>query len=158
MVDGPGARRGLRDWAVDALITAVALGLGVIALHDTWDAHGTAPRIVDLGLGVASLAAPWDRRRHPVGVAAFVVPASAVSGLAGGAGLAVLFNAALRCDRRDLAWIALGSLAASVAYALIYATSGPDFRDDVLVAILWLGFTIGRGLFVGVRRDLGLAG
>src|ERR1700712_737300 len=75
MVDGPGANRSLRDWAVDALVTIVALGLGVASLHDTWHQHGSAALVLDLVLGVASLAALWDRRRHPVGVAAFVIPA-----------------------------------------------------------------------------------
>jgi signal transduction histidine kinase len=154
MVDGPGAERSLRDWAVDVLITIVALGIGLIALNDTWSEHGTTTAILDIGLGIASLAALWDRRRHPVGVAAFVVPAAAISGLAGGAGLAVLFNAALRCSRRDLIWITVASVAASLVYSLLYATSGADFRDSFLVGILLYGFTIGWGLFVRVRRDL----
>src|SRR6185369_8621869 len=97
--------RSLRDWAVDLLVTCVALGIGVLALHDTWATHGPAARVLDIGLGLASLVALWDRRRHPVGVAAFVIPASIVSALAGGAGLVVLFNAAIRCDRRSLIWI-----------------------------------------------------
>jgi signal transduction histidine kinase len=154
MVDGPGAERSLRDWAVDVFVTVVALGIGLLVAHDTWGQHGTVAKIMDIALGLASLAALWDRRRHPVGVAAFVVPATAISALSGGAGLVVLFNAAIRCNRRDLIWIAVGSLAASVVYALIYATTGPDFRDDVLITILLLGFTVGWGLFVRVRRDL----
>jgi len=154
MVDGPGAERSLRDWVVDVIVTLVALGLGLIVLHDTWVVHGTAAKVMDIVLGVASLAALWDRRRHPVGVAAFVVPVSAISGLAGGAGLAVLFNAAIRCSRRDLIWITVGSFAASVVYALIYSTSGADFRDNVVITVLLLGFTVGWGLFVRVRRDL----
>jgi signal transduction histidine kinase len=154
MMDGPGARRSLRDWGVDALITLVALGLGVLAVHDTWDAHGTAARAIDIVLGLASLAALWDRRRHPLGVAAFAVTASAVSGLAGGAALVALFNAAIRCGRRDLAWVAIGSLVASFVYLLIYATSGAEIRNDSLISLLLIGFTVGWGLFVRVRRDL----
>jgi signal transduction histidine kinase len=154
MVDGPGARRSVRDWIVDAIVTLVALGIGLLVLQDTWGQHGTIAKVVDIALGTASLGALWDRRRHPVGVAALVIPANAISGLAGGAGLVVLFNAAIRCGRRDLAWITLGSLAASVVYALIYSTSGPDFRDNVLISVLLLGFTVGWGLFVRVRRDL----
>jgi hypothetical protein len=154
MVDGPGANRSLRDWAVDALVTVVAIGIGVIAMRDTWAQHGTAARVLDIVLGVASLAALWDRRRHPVGVAAFVIPASAVSALAGGAGLVVLFNAAIRCDRRQLAWIVGASVASAVVYGLLYASSGPDFRDNLVVGILLFGFAVGWGLFIRVRRDL----
>ena len=154
MVDGPGAQRSLRDWAVDAAVTIVALGIGVLALHSTWDQHGTTARVLDILLGVAAVASLWDRRRHPVGVAAFVVPASAISALAGGAGLVVLFNAAIRCSRRDLVWIALASIAASIVYGLLYAASAADFRDNVVIGVLLFGFVIGWGLFVRVRRDL----
>ncbi len=154
MVDGPGADRSLRDWAVDALVTVVALGLGVASLHDTWDQHGSAALVLDLVLGVGSLVALWDRRRHPVGVAAFVIPASIFSALAGGAGLVVIFNAAIRCDRRQLTWIVVASFAASILFELLYANSRPDFRDGLLVGILLFGFAVGWGLFVRVRRDL----
>jgi signal transduction histidine kinase len=154
MVDGPGAGRSLRDWAVDALVTVVALGLGMLAVHDTWHQHGIPLRVVDIVLGVASTVALWDRRRHPVGVAALVIPASAISALAGGAGLVVLFNSAIRCGRRELAWITLASVASLVVYSLIYAASAADFRDNVLLGLLMFGFAIGWGLFVRVRRDL----
>jgi signal transduction histidine kinase len=154
MVDGPGARRSFRDWAVDALVTMVALGFGILALHETWDGHGMAVRAIDIVLGLASLAALWDRRRHPVGVACFVIPASAISSLAGGAGLVVLFNAAIRCNRRDLAWITFASIAGSVVYSLLYAVNGADLRDNILFGVLLFGIAIGWGLFVRVRRDL----
>jgi signal transduction histidine kinase len=154
MVDGPGADRSLRDWAVDALVTLVALGVGVVALHGSWETHGAAARVVDIGLGLASIASLWDRRRHPLGVAAFVIPASAFSALAAGAGLVVLFNTAIRCDRRSLAWIVVASVAASVVYGFLYSTSGSDFRDNVVIGVLLFGFAVGWGLFVRVRRDL----
>ncbi len=166
MVDGPGARRSLRDWAVDVLITLVALAIGVVALHSTWAEHaGTSgshpdetilalPVLLDIALGIASLAALWNRRRHPVGVAAFVITASSVSALASGAALVVLFNAVLRCDRRTLAWIALGSVVAMSVSGLLYATSGVDLRDNLVFGVLAIGFAVGWGLFVRVRRDL----
>jgi len=154
MVDGPGAERSLRDWAVDALVTCVALGLGVAAVHDTWHVQGTAIRVLDIALGLVAIAALWDRRRHPVGVAAVVLAISAVSSLAAGASLAVLFNAAIRCRRRDLAWIVLAAVGACLTYALLYATSFPDARDNILIGVLLMGIAVGWGLFVRVRRDL----
>ncbi|HEX3361001.1 MAG TPA: histidine kinase [Solirubrobacterales bacterium] len=153
MVGGPGAERSLRDWGVDALLTAGALGVGVIGLHDTWQAHDMAMRALDVLLGIASLAALWDRRNHPVGVAAFVVGASAISALAGGAALIVLFNVAIRCDRRTLAWVALATLAASVIEAVIY-NNGTTAFDQSLFSVFAIGFIVGWGLFVRVRRDL----
>jgi signal transduction histidine kinase len=154
MVDGPGADRSLRDWAVDVMVTVVALGIGVASTHGTWQQHGTIARVLDLVLGVASLAALWDRRRHPVGVAAFVIPASAVSALSGGAGLIVLFNAAIRCDRRQLGWIVGASVASAFVFALLYTTSAGEFRDSAVIGILLFGFAVGWGLFIRVRRDL----
>ncbi|MBS1882418.1 MAG: sensor histidine kinase [Actinobacteria bacterium] len=154
MVDGPGARRSLRDWAVDACVSIVALAVGVAALYGSWETHGTVARVVDIALGLAAMAALWERRRHPVGVAAFVIPASAFSALAAGAGLVVLFNAAIRCDRRSLAWIAVASVAASLVYGLLYSTGAGDFLDNAVIGVLLFGFAIGWGLFVRVRRDL----
>jgi signal transduction histidine kinase len=152
MVDGPGARRSLRDWVVDAIVTVFALGLGTIALHSTWHEHGALLRFVDVIVGLGSIAALWDRRRHPFGVAAVVVPASAISALGAGAALVALFNAAIRCDRRTLAWLALGTAAASIFNSVIYAED--DFWVAVVFSLLAVGVTVGWGLFVRVRHDL----
>jgi signal transduction histidine kinase len=152
MVDGPGARRSLRDWVVDAVVTVFALGLGTIALHSTWPEHGGLLRLLDVVLGLGSLAALWDRRRHPFGVAAVVIPLSAISALAAGAALVALFNAAIRTDRRTLAWLALGTAAASIFNSVIYAED--DFWVAVVFSLLAVGVTVGWGLFVRVRHDL----
>ncbi len=153
MVGGPGARRSLRDWLVDAIATLLALGLGVIALRNTWHSHGEVAKIADIALGVVAVTALWDRRRHPVGVAATVLPIALVSASAAGALLIVVFNAAIRCDRRTLAWISGAAVASSVTYALIYE-SGPGLRDNIVFSLLAIGFAVGWGLFVRVRRDL----
>jgi len=152
MVNGPGARRSLRDWVVDAIVTVFALGLGTIALHSTWPEHGGLLRLIDVVLGLGSLAALWDRRRHPFGVAAAVIPVSAISALAAGAALVALFNAAIRCDRRTLTWLALGTTAASIFNSVIYAED--DFWVAVVFSLLAVGVTVGWGLFVRVRHDL----
>jgi signal transduction histidine kinase len=152
MVEGPGAGRSLRDWAVDGALTAGALAIGLLALGSSWGDHGDAAKVVDIVLGLASLAALWDRRRHPVGVAAFVVPVSAISALAAGAMLVVLFNAAIRCDRRTVAWIALAALGASVVTSIIYVADGTWI--GIVFSVLAIGFAVGWGLFVRVRRDL----
>jgi signal transduction histidine kinase len=151
MLDGPGARRSLRDWAVDAALTGGALLVGMAALAASWHEHGGGAKFLDIVLGLASLGALWWRRRHPVGVAAFVLTASAISTLAAGAALVVVFNAAIRCDRVTLAWIALAALLASVVESLVYA--GDGFWFGVVFSILAVGFTVGWGLFVRVSRD-----
>ena len=79
MVDGPGRRPqpprlgASTRWSRSSRWRSASL-----ALHDTWHrARQLAPRSSTSSSGVASLGALWDRRRHPVGVAAFVIPASA---------------------------------------------------------------------------------
>ena len=87
MVDGPDAERSLRDWVVDALVTVVALGLGVLAMHDTWHQHGDRAR----GPSTSSSA---SRRRSRSGTGDAIrsasppssSPPAAISALAGGAG------------------------------------------------------------------------
>jgi signal transduction histidine kinase len=69
------------------------------------------------------------------------------------AGLIVLFNVAIRCDRRTLAWVALATLAASVIEAFLY-NNGRTAFDQSLFSVFAIGFTVGWGLFVRVRRDL----
>ncbi|MBS1860227.1 MAG: sensor histidine kinase [Actinobacteria bacterium] len=152
MVEGRGARRSLRDWAVDAALTGGALTVGALAIAASWHEHGDGVAIADILLGTASLAALWDRRRHPVGVAALVITASAISTFAAGASLVVLFNAAIRCDRRPLAWIVLGALGASVVSSFIYV--GDGFWISIALSLVAIGFAVGWGLFVRVRRDL----
>ncbi|MFT3866153.1 MAG: histidine kinase [Solirubrobacterales bacterium] len=152
MVDGPGARRSLRDWIVDAIVTVGAFVVGALTLASGWHEHGTIVKVVDIVLGMASLGALWERRRHPVGVAAFVVPVSAISALAGGAALIALFNAAIRCDRRTLAWVALATLLASILASLLYENG--EAWAGVVISFLAVGVTVGWGLFVRVRRDL----
>jgi signal transduction histidine kinase len=152
MLAGPSAGRSLRDWIVDAAVFALAIGIGIISLTSTLEDHSPAFVVLDLLLGVAAIAALWFRRSHPRAVAAFVLVAAAVSGLAGGAALIVVFNAALRCSRRTLAWITLGALLSSALFAALF----PDgsYVGALLVSILVIGFAVGWGLFARARRDL----
>jgi signal transduction histidine kinase len=152
MVDGAGAGRSVRDWVVDAAILAVALGIGAIVLSSTWREHSGVFVAIDLLLGLAAVAALWFRRRHPRAVAAFVLSAAAFSGLAAGAALVVVFNAALRCSRRALAWIALGAFLSSAVFSLLFPNG--SYLGDLLITVLLIGFAVGWGLFARARRDL----
>ncbi len=152
MVDGPSAGRSLRDWIVDAAVFVVAIGVGILALTSTLAEHGPVFVVLDLLLGVAAIAALWFRRQYPRAVAVFVLAAAALSGLAGGAALIAVFNAALRCSRRTLSWIALGALVSSAIFAALF----PDgsYVGSILISILVIGFAVGWGLFARARRDL----
>ena len=60
--EGSDGRRSARDWVVDALMYAIALGVGAFVLVDTWSGHRGVMALVDLVLGTASLVALWWRR------------------------------------------------------------------------------------------------
>ncbi|MBS1879760.1 MAG: sensor histidine kinase [Actinobacteria bacterium] len=152
MVGGDGEHRTFRDWVVDAVIFLLALGVGTIVLTSTWQEHSGLFAAIDLLLGLAACSLLWFRRGHPLAVAAVVLPASAVSGLAGGAALVVVFNAALRCDRRALAWIALGAFLASASYSALFPAG--SYLGDMLITLLLIGIAVGWGLFARSRRAL----
>jgi signal transduction histidine kinase len=152
MVDGPSAGRSLRDWIVDAAVFVVAIGIGALVLGSTWEDHSPLFVVIDILLGIAAIALLWFRRSHPRGIALFVIPVAAISGLASGAAVIVVFNAALRCDRRTLSWIAVGCFASSVIFAALFPEG--SFVGNVLIGLLIVGFAVGWGLFARARRDL----
>jgi signal transduction histidine kinase len=153
MVDGTGARRTARDWAVDATLLALALGVGALVLGGTWGEHSPLGLVLDFAGGLLACGALWFRRRHPVGVAALVIAVSAVSGLAVGAAIVVVFNAAIRAGRGALAWIVLASLASAAVFSVIYP--GKDsYMTNMLISALLIAIAVGWGLFARARRDL----
>lgn len=153
MVDGPSAARSVRDWAVDAVMLALALGVGAVVLAGTWTEHSPLGAVVDIALGLVACGSLWSRRRHPVGVAALVIAISVVSGLAVGAAIIVVFNTAIRASRRALVWIVLASLASAAVFSVIYP--GRDsYLTNMLISALLIAIAVGWGLFARARRDL----
>jgi signal transduction histidine kinase len=150
----PGGRRSPRDWAVDACMYVVAIGIGVAALGTTASQHSGVGMAIDVAAGVVALGALWFRRRHPVGVAALVLGLSCFSALAAGAALAAAFNAALRVGPRTLWWIAAGALAAAVISPAFYgAPHGYDWQG-MIIGVLLTVIVLGWGLFARAQRDL----
>src|SRR4051812_8490487 len=133
VLERPGARRSGRDWAVDIAMFVLAGAFGTYVLVSTWDAHAPWGAALDVALGAASLAALWLRRRRPVEVGLFVAACSAVSGLANGAALPAVFNAAIRAPFRGLAAV-VGVAAVSTAIFPAVFPQGPDGRG-----YLWQG-------------------
>jgi signal transduction histidine kinase len=153
LLGGAGARRTVRDWAVDAMMLALALGVGALVLGGTWAEHSPLGLVVDFAGGLLACAALWFRRSRPVAVAAVVIAISVVSALAVGAAIVVVFNAAIRASRRALAWIALASIAASAVFGLIYPGQD-DYLTSQLIGVLLIAIAVGWGLFARARRDL----
>src|SRR5690348_661916 len=120
LLEPGGGRRTVRDWAVDLLIFAVALGSGVYVLSSTWDRHSSAMAVLDIALGAVSVAALWWRREQPWAVALIVIPVAAVSGLAAMTPLPALFNAAIRLPLRRVAILTALAVVLSPVFPLLY--------------------------------------
>jgi signal transduction histidine kinase len=151
--DTPDGRRSARDWIVDAALFLLAAALGLAILDETWPEHSALGAVVDVVAGIVSLAALWLRRSRPVAVAVFTLVVALFSGLAAGASLVALFNAALRASRRSFAWIVALSIPPAVVFPLIYPTDDP-YATQVIVGVLLTVVVIGWGLFARARREL----
>jgi signal transduction histidine kinase len=155
LLEPAGGRRTGRDWVVDGVIFAVAIGSGAYVLSSTWERHSPAIAAVDIVLGIVACSALWWRRRRPVLVALVAVALSAVSALAAMAPLPAVFNAAIRLPLRQLAMIAVLSVAASATFPLLYPeVDGHDYGWQVMIGVLLTAVALGWGLFVRAQREL----
>jgi signal transduction histidine kinase len=150
-----GGSRTARDWVVDIVIFAVALGSGLYVLSSTWERHSPAIAVVDIVLGTIACAALWLRRERPLLVALLAVTLSAVSALAAMAPLPAVFNAAIRLPLRQLAMIATLSVAASATFPALYPeVDGHNYGWQVMVGVLLTAVALGWGLFIRAQREL----
>lgn len=153
LLEAPGGRRSARDWVVDIVLFAAAIGIGVLGLVETWADHSDAMVVIDVVAGTAVCLALWARRRHPVGVALAAVGVAAFSTMAGGAVIIAIFNVAIRASWRAL--IALATLAlASLATVLLLYPSVGSFVTQMLFGCLLLAVALGWGLFTRARREV----
>jgi len=148
------SRRTVRDWIVDLTMFALALAASAYVVADTSAQHSDLGWLIDVVLGVPCLAAMWWRRRHPVGLGAFVLAASSVSALAGGPSLFFIFNAAIRAPRRALGWLIGLAIAATVVFPLIYPGRHEGWLFQAVFGTLIVAIAVGWGLFVRARREL----
>jgi len=153
MLAEPSGRRSARDWVVDILMFALALGIGAVVLIETWSNHHGAIAAIDIVLGSLAALSLWWRRTYPAEVAVFCGVLSLVSGLANGAAAVAFFNAAIRTSGRTLVGLIGLALLNTALFPLIYP--GKDaYLPQVLLGILITGVIIGWGLFVRAQRDL----
>jgi signal transduction histidine kinase len=153
LVEIAGGRRSPRDWVVDVLLVAAALGIGVLSLQPTWQDHSTSMKAVDIVAGIAVCLALWIRRLHPIGVAIAAISTASFSAMAGGAAIVAVYNLAVRSSRRALVSLAGLALASMAISALLYPSAG-RWGFQVLLGVLLLAVAIGWGLFARARREL----
>lgn len=147
--------RSRRDWIVDWICFAIAIGLGLTTYVDAMPAAPAAWHVVSVvTLGLAACLGLWVRRRWPLAVALLAAAASVVSPLAGGAALIALFSLAVHRPWRQVFGAGLAVVASSIAFYLIY----PDDEFSIwLISLLIVVVTaalIGWGMYVRARREL----
>ena len=152
-LDGRVEDRRRRDRIVDAAMYLIAFSISAFALAQTWTLHPPWLRVTDLVIGLVAVAALHWRRTHPAAVGLCTAAASIVIIAASGPVLVATFNAAIRARGRDLAFVAVLSIASCLTIPLLYPD--PDgYWVGAGVGLLLTGIVIGWGLFVRARREL----
>ncbi|MCU7727761.1 histidine kinase [Actinoplanes sp. KI2] len=140
---------------VVAVVAALAGGALLVAIGDaTGPVPGRIPWQVDVAIGVPACFALLLRRRWPVGLAAAVVPLSAVSIMASGAVLGALFGLALRRRFAVAAGFAGLYLATLPIYLLLQSEPRLPIWTDVVVRVVLVTATLGWGLYARERHAL----
>jgi signal transduction histidine kinase len=157
--EGSTLPRSARDWLVDIVMFFGAAGLGAVVLASNFKHSSMALFALDIVLGVPALATLWIRRRQPLLVGVYAIAVSVVSGLAGGAAIAMMFTVAVYCPpRRTIQVLALAVVVGGV-YPLVYPDAGAGAYDvgslvfDELAMVVAVVF----GAFVRARRELVLS-
>ena len=149
--------RGASGPGREAVVVAVAMVAGVLVVaagNASGPVPGTVPRWADLTIGALGCLTLLVRRRRPLGVAAAVVAASAVSVSVVGAVVAALFGLPLRDHRRAGVGFALGYVAMVPVYLLTQpAPRFPVWTDVVVRAVLGAA-ALGWGLYVREREEV----
>ncbi|MEV8364243.1 sensor histidine kinase [Streptomyces niveus] len=121
-VGGP-VRRTARDWAVDALAFAWAVGIWAVLVSrlDTFDYLPDWLVALDAPLGAVACLGLWWRRRFPLLLALIMVPVGALTNSGTGAGIVIILNLALRVPWQRSLPVLCAMIAAVAPYVLIYS-------------------------------------
>ncbi|MEV8340274.1 sensor histidine kinase [Streptomyces niveus] len=120
---GGAVRRTARDWAVDTLAFAWAVGIWAVLVSrlDTFDYLPDWLVALDAPLGAVACLALWWRRRFPLLLALIMVPVGALTNSGSGAGIVIILNLALRVPWQRSLPVLCAMIAAVAPYVLIYS-------------------------------------
>ncbi|GIM88377.1 sensor histidine kinase [Paractinoplanes toevensis] len=141
----------------DVVAVGGALGLGallVVVGDPTGEVPGLVPWQADVAVGVLACFGLVLRRRWPLGLAAVVVPLSAVSVMASGAVLGAVFGLALRRTFLVALGFALGYLATIPVYLLMQPDPRHSLWTDLVVRGVLVSAAVGWGLYARERQAL----
>jgi signal transduction histidine kinase len=147
--------RSRRDWAVDALCLVVAVGFGVAGYLPHYGSPvGDPAAALDLAGGVVTITCLWWRRRFPVALAILGAVVGTYSLSSGGAGVILLFSAAVHRDPRWVVLVAVVQSAGAFAYAAVWPDPDIPYLWLVVLIHALLGATLAWGMLVRSRRHL----
>lgn len=120
---GDPVRRTARDWTVDALAFAWAVGIWAVLVTrlDTYDYLPDWLVTLDAPLGAVACLALWWRRRFPLLLALILVPVGALTNTGSGAGIVIILNLALRVPWQRSLPVLCAMIAAVAPYVLLYS-------------------------------------
>jgi signal transduction histidine kinase len=154
----PGApvRRTRRDWAVDAALTVLAVLGGAVSWSEDhpgglFDDPG---RVIDLGLGAVAIGMLWVRRRWLLPAATVAIVASAFAAATAGASAILLFLVAVHRSWRQLAPLAVLSVATGAVYAAIHPDEEIGYGWTLVILVVAFAAIVGWGVYVRSRRQL----
>lgn len=152
----PTTNRSLRDWIVDWSMFAISLGISISIVVTEWEVLPLGLNIAACALAIVTSASLFWRRSHPRLLMYILIPLSAFTGAACGPVPFVLFNAALRLERREIAIAVLMNIAATTIYPLIYPNSfeASGYFGDVAIGFAATAVIITWGMLARSRRDL----
>jgi signal transduction histidine kinase len=146
------SERSARDWVVDCGLFAICVAFGVIAVIDDqtlWLLNAIAGAVTSISL--------FWRRSYPFEVGLLGSIASCVAGAAGAAWLVILYNSALRLDRKSLTAVIAISAIGFVTYPFLYPSDELGLLAYTVLGIGVAGTAFGLGVLARARREHVLA-
>lgn len=162
--DRPPAPRSTRDWVIDALCFAFALGWAVLGTLDLLSPNpsivsqwGHTPPWVtwlDLIVGVALSAALWWRRRWPVQLAVLSVVVGVFTVAGAVAGAILFFTVVVHRRFAVVAAITAGAALTSAVFCALRPEAGSGYWESMAWNLAILVIVLLWGMVVRSRRQL----
>ncbi|MGP4110241.1 sensor histidine kinase [Streptomyces sp. 4N509B] len=164
---GPGRRpvaRSGRDWAVDVLLFAWAVGVWVVMVATAGQRDYYVPdwmAVIDAPFGALACVALWWRRRFPLLLAWAIVPVAGFSYTIFGALTVILLNLGLRVPIRRALPVLCLNIVVALPYMVIYTvpneggwiTAGFVFAYYLFFFAWGTGMRVRRQLVARLRED-----
>jgi signal transduction histidine kinase len=148
-------RRTPRDWIVDVLLFALAVGFTMITLIDGVERGvAAAPLAIDAALGMLGSLGVWLRRRWPVGFAVSVGLFSVYSTAASAVALIAVFTVAAYRRFAVAGPVAAGCALGAVLAPMVRPDASGPIAAQILLGVVCVAAVLAWGMYVRARRQL----